>query len=223
MSGIGAERVKTIDNSWQTSTSNNTKLNVTTKANKNTKINSISLHDSYDVLCIDENDFVENENNDTKERTIMSECNNEKTHKGTNTRFVNKVSGEWFFHSDEINQNTTVVPVNRSCASATKYGRKVIVFGDVGTLVVLTEKYLVDYLQVFSNSLTKCRTCLKYYSGARTKDLQYYVTSTLNEEKPDLVNIHIGSNDIDFRQLRHKTVENSGKDIINIDQKCRES
>ena len=31
------------------------------------------------------------------------------------------------------------------------------------------------------------------------------------------------SNDTDFTQLRHNTIENIGKDIINIDQKCRES
>ena len=64
----------------------------------------------------------------------------------------------------------------------------------------------------FSNSLPKCRTCLKYFSRGRTK-----------EEKPDIVLIHIDSNDTDFTQLRHNTVENIGKDIINIDQKSRES
>ena len=60
----------------------------------------------------------------------------------------------------------------------------------------------------FSNSLPKCRTRLKYFSGGRTK-----------EEKPDIVVIHIDSNDIDFLQLHHSTVENIGKDIINIGQK----
>ena len=69
----------------------------------------------------------------------------------------------------------------------------------------------------FSNSLPKCRTRPKYFGGGRTKDLEYYVTLTLDEEKPDIVN------DIDFRQLHHNTVENIGKEIINIGQKCRES
>ena len=61
--------------------------------------------------------------------------------------------------------------------------------------------------KIFNNSLTKCRTHLKYFSGARTKDLEHNVTSTLNKEKSDIVIIHIGSNDIDFRPLYHKTVE----------------
>ena len=47
-----------------------------------------------------------------------------------------------------------------------------------------------------SNSLPKCRTRMKYFSGVRTKDLEYYVTPTLNEEKPDIVTMHVSSNDI---------------------------
>ena len=44
----------------------------------------------------------------------------------------------------------------------------------------------------------------------------YYITATLEEE-------NIDSKDIDFRQLRHNTVENIGNNIIDIGQKCRES
>ena len=33
-------------------------------------------------------------------------------------------------------------------------------------------------------------------------------------KKPDIVVIHVGSHDIDFRQLRYNAVENIGKDII---------
>ena len=47
-----------------------------------------------------------------------------------------------FFHSNEINQNPAVVPGNRSYGSTTKYGRRVIVFGDI-TWCILTEKFLV--------------------------------------------------------------------------------
>ena len=64
----------------------------------------------------------------------------------------------------------------------------------------------------FINSTPKCRTHLKYFSGGRTK-----------EGKPDIVVMHIDSDDIDFPQLPNNTVENIRKDIINIDQKFRES
>ena len=75
----------------------------------------------------------------------------------------------------------------------------------------------------FSNSLPKFRTRLKYFSGRKAKVLEYFVTLTLDEQKPDIVVIHMDSSDIDFQQLRHNTVKIIGKDIISIGQKCRES
>ena len=63
-----------------------------------------------------------------------------------------------FFHSDEINQNPTVVPVNRSYAITTKYGRKAIVV--LVTLGVLTEDYLViPYQNVEDQSKSNSSTC----------------------------------------------------------------
>ena len=53
--------------------------------------------------------------------------------------------------------------------------------------------------KLFGNFLPKCRSHLKYFSGARTKDLEYYLTQTLNEEKPDIAVLHLGWNDLDFR------------------------
>ena len=57
-------------------------------------MNSLPLRNSYEVLRIDENDYVENQHEDMIDRTIIFERNNKKIHKGTNGRFVNKVSGE---------------------------------------------------------------------------------------------------------------------------------
>ena len=52
------------------------KLYITTKTSKNTKIYSLTLRDFYEVLRIDENNYVEDENEDTAERKIISERNN---------------------------------------------------------------------------------------------------------------------------------------------------
>ena len=80
-------------------------------------------------------------------------------------------------------------------------------------MIIFGETYLWHISRKrFSNSLPKFRTHLKYFSGGRTK-----------EKNPDIVVIHIDSNDIDFPQLRHNTIENIGKDIISIDQRSRES
>ena len=60
-------------------------------------MNSLPLRNSYEVLRIEENDYVENKNDNTTKRTIISERNIKKIHKGRNSRFFNKVSDEWFF------------------------------------------------------------------------------------------------------------------------------
>ena len=52
------------------------KLYITTKTSKNTKIYSLTLRNFYEVLRIDENNYVEDENEDTAERKIISERNN---------------------------------------------------------------------------------------------------------------------------------------------------
>lgn len=135
---------------------------MTTKTSKTTKINSLPLCNCFEVLRIYENKnyYVENKNGDTTERTIISGCNSKKIHKGTNTQFVNQISGEWFFHSDGINQNPTVVPSNRSYEGTTKYFGKVFVFRDLFGNI---------NRKVFSNSLPKFRSRLKYLSRAIRK------------------------------------------------------
>ena len=178
-------------------------------------MNRLPLRKSYEVLRVKENDYFENENRDITQRTIISEHSNKKMRKGRNCRFVNKISAESFFHNDVVNQNPTVVPGHRSHANTTKYDIKMIVFGD-SHLGHINKK-------LFSNSLPKCRTHLKYFSKARTNDLEYYVTAALNKGKPDIVAIKIDANDTDIRQLHHNTVENIGKDVINIGKKCRQS
>ena len=45
--------------------------------------------------------------------------------------------------------------------------------------------------KLFSNSLPKRRSRLKYLSGVRAKGLVYYVTPTLKEEKPDIVIVRV--------------------------------
>ena len=43
----------------------------------------------------------------------------------------------------------------------------------------------------------------KCFSGAKTKQLDYYVVPTLVDETPQTVVIHIGSSDIMERKIKH--------------------
>ena len=96
---------------------------------------------------------------------IQQKQRNKKIHNETNTSFVIKVLDEWFSHNDKINQDPTVVPRNRSYPRMTKYARKVIVFGD-SHIRGINRKLIWSFLP-------QCRSRLRYFSGARTKDHDY--------------------------------------------------
>ena len=58
------------------------------------------------------------------------------------------------------------------------------------------------------------------FSGANTKRLDHLITPTLVEDRPDIVIIHIGSNDIKHNTVDQIEVKDIVKSIINIGKKC---
>ena len=52
---------------------------------------------------------------------------------------------------------------------------------------------------------SNCRGSLKYFSGAKTLDLELYMEPSLNNNQPNAATLHIGSNDIEFRNLTSET------------------
>ena len=61
----------------------------------------------------------------------------------------------------------------------------------------------------------------KCFSGANTKHLDYYVVPTLVDEIPQIVVIHIGSNDITESKIKQINLDNLAQKIIDTDLKCR--
>jgi len=81
-----------------------------------------------------------------------------------------------------------LVPGQRAWNSATKYGKKVCIFGDSHLRHV--KRNLIN------QSLTNASADLHWDSGMKTGRLSKYADIVLAEEKPDLVVISIGTNDI---------------------------
>ena len=73
----------------------------------------------------------------------------------------------------------------------------------------------------FKKNVDGANVYFKCFSGANTKQLDYYVVRTLADENPDLVIIHIGSNDITKSNYNNVSVEGLAKKIINIGIKCK--
>ena len=73
----------------------------------------------------------------------------------------------------------------------------------------------------FKKNVDGANVYFKCFSGANTKQLDYYVVPTLVDERSDSVIIHIGSNDITKSNYNNVNVEDLAKKIINIGVKCK--
>ena len=71
--------------------------------------------------------------------------------------------------------------------------------------------------------MPNCKGSLKYFSGANTLDLEHYIKPSLKNNRPDAVVIHLGLNDVDFRNIRSVTaVKDIAENIIKIPLLCKE-
>ena len=111
----------------------------------------------------------------------------------------------------QIENPVVTVPGNRSYSSTTKYGKKICVVGD-GHIRQIKRN-------LFNNSLCEGKAHLNGFSGANIKHLDHFITPTLAEDRPDIVIIHIGSNDITNSTVDQIDVKDIMKRIINIGKK----
>ena len=72
-----------------------------------------------------------------------------------------------------------------------------------------------------NKSFDNAKCVIKSFSGAKIKDLQHYVIPPLKEETPDVVIIHIGSNNVTYNNLDSDPIV-IAKDIIQIGERCVE-
>ena len=101
-----------------------------------------------------------------------------------------------------------------SYASATKFkNEKVCIIGNSHLKGINERK--------FRKELGKRFICCKCFSGANTKQLNYYVVPTLVDETPRAVVIHISSNDITKMNYKTINVQDLAQGIIDIGLKCK--
>ena len=76
----------------------------------------------------------------------------------------------------------------------------------------------------FNNSIIEGKPHLNRFSGATINRLDHFITPTLEEDRPDIVIIHVGLNSIMHNTIRHLTHNTIAKDIskriIDIGKKC---
>ena len=116
------------------------------------------------------------------------------------------------YNNAQIENPVVTVPGNRSYSSTTKFGKKICVVGD--SHIRRIER------NVFNNSLYEGKAHLNGFSGANIKRLDHFITPTLVKNRPDIVIIHIGSNDITHNTVDQINVKDMVNRIVNIGKKC---
>ena len=106
-----------------------------------------------------------------------------------------------------------VVPGNRTFSSITKNGKKICVIGDSHLNRIRTYQ--------FNKSITKGKAYLSVFRGATIRRLKYHVIPTLVEDKPDVIIIHVGCNDIyDIKNIKDLNTSKVVDEIIDIGKLC---
>ena len=108
-----------------------------------------------------------------------------------------------------------MVPGNKIYASATKYGKKIVVISD-------------SHLKRIKRNLFKnlktllIMSFIKPFDGAKIEHIKHCVMPFLKEQKPDIIVIHEGGNDINCKIKGNVNVNELADNIINLAVICRD-
>ena len=91
---------------------------------------------------------------------------------------------------------------------ATKFGKKICITGDNHLNRIKRN--------TFKKSVNGGKTSFNVFRGATSKILNHCILPTLHEDHPDVVLLHIGSNDINNQMKDRINTEKLVEDIINI-------
>ena len=138
------------------------------------------------------------------------EKENKNTH--NNKRPQHCITENYIRNQKDIQKRKAVIPGQRTYAETTSYGKKVLFLGDSHLRRINKNR--------LNNSFKNAKCVIKSFSGAKIDDLHYAIPP-LEQEKPDIAVIHVGSNNVTYDNLGDDPNVIAEK-IIQIGQRCIE-
>ena len=129
-------------------------------------------------------------------------------------RTDNCITEKYLINHVTLRKNQRVVPRNKTYSSVTKYDTKIVVIGG-SHLKRIKRNFLKNY---FDNA----KSFLKSFGGAITEHLKHYVIPSLKEQKPDIIVIHAGGNDVNYINKGNVNVNELADNIISLAMICRD-
>ena len=151
------------------------------------------------------------EETETRRNTNLSKNNNIKGNI-TNRKRPEHCITERYIENQCETPRRKIVSGNPCCASTTDYGKKIFVVGDSHIKRINRKR--------FNNSFEKAKSFIKSFAGAKIQELELYVVSHINYQKPDVSVIYTGGNNINFKGVNDINVKRIAENMINIGKKC---
>ena len=167
-----------------------------------TEVNQIEIHEPQDHTPTNHHKHCEITNTKSKSR---AKKNNSHSIRPSNTIIASK-------NNTQGKDSIITVPGNQSYASTMKHRKKTCIVGD--SHIRRIKKNL------FNNSINEGKAHLNSFSGATINRLDHFITPIWEEDRPDIVIIHVGSNDITHNTINNIDAKDISKRITDIGKKC---
>ena len=193
------------------------------ETHKNKKINlnnqqdsRIPLRNSFEILPIEECQDKPELNDEEKSMSpSFDHAPGKKRQKKQSTKHNKQPEANITNNQYEeslVQRKARIVPGRRTYVEATKFGKKICVVGDSHLNRIKRN--------IFQKSVNGGKTYFNVFRGATSKRLNHYFQPTLHEDQPDVVLLHIGSNDINNQTKDRINTEKLTGNIINIGKSC---
>ena len=203
---------------------NNTANFITVKEtgkNKKTKLNhqqdqEILLKNSFEILLMEEcQDKLEATNEDNSMLPSFYQTFSKRRQKRQSTKHNKQpeadITDQQYEKPFEQRKARTVAG-RRTYPVAINFGKKICAIGD--SHLNRTKK------NNFQKSVNGWKTCFNAFWGGTSKRLNRYILPTLHENQPDVVLLHIHSNDLNNQTKTEINTEKLAGDIVNIGKFC---
>lgn len=217
-------KINSLPNHQQLSSTNDHSWNVINRKkvkspnpSRNIAVNSIPLSNRfYDLTADDDLDAfnMREYNDDAKIQTNSHSqkqsvegiqagtSDNNRTERGSNN-VINR-------NNNKRGETKKVVPGNSSYANMTSEGKKICIFG-----ASITQRINIREFNRCLDDKKAIKTC---WSGATVSKATYYMKPTIEEEKPDIILLNIGTNNL---TKERQTEEETVGEILRMVDVCR--
>ena len=167
-----------------------------------TEVNQIEIHQPQDHTATNHHKRCEITNTKSKSR---AEKNNSQSIRPSNAIAATE-------NDTQDKDSIRTVPGNQLYATTTKDRKTTCIVGNSHIRRIKRN--------LFNNLINEGKAHLNNFNGTTINRLDHFITPILEEDRPDIVIIHVGSNDITHNTINNIDAKDISKRIIDIGKKC---